>query len=62
MLIRMLDAATVPSLFLVPCAPMKAPTLSADALEPEEPPLGPDMVVNVVAEEYTTVVVFLARV
>ncbi len=55
----MLDAVTVPSLFSVPCTPMKSPTLSADALELEDVPLGPDRVLNVVAEEETTVVVFL---
>ena len=33
-------AVTVPSLFLVPCTPMKAPTLSADALD-VVPPFGP---------------------
>ena len=46
----MLDAVTVPSLFLVPRAPTKSPTLSADALEFEDAPLGPDTVLKVVAE------------
>ena len=49
--ITMLDAVTVPSLFLVPCTPMKAPTSRADALDGDDAPPGPDMVLKVVLEE-----------
>ena len=49
--ITMLDAVTLPSLLLVPSAPMKLPTSRADALEPDDVPPGPATDVNVVAEE-----------
>jgi hypothetical protein len=52
-------AVTEPSLFLVPVTPMKAPTLSAEALE-VVPPLGPGLVLNVVLDEYTTATELLA--
>ena len=45
-----LDAVTEPSLFLVPCTPMKSPIFSADALD-VVPPLGPGSALNVVLEE-----------
>ncbi len=43
-------AVTEPSLFLVPVTPMKAPTLSAEALEVVPPP-GPGLVLKVVLVE-----------
>ena len=43
-------AVTEPSLFLVPVTPMKAPTLSAEALEVVPPP-GPGSVLKVVLDE-----------
>ena len=52
-------AVTVPSLFLVPCTPMKSPTLTADALD-VVPPFGPGLVLKVVLDEETTVTEVLA--
>ena len=45
------EAVTVPSLFFVPCTPMKSPTLSADSLDVVDAPFGPDRVLKVVPAE-----------
>ena len=47
----MLDAVTLPSLFLVPRAPMKLPTARAVALDRDDVAPGPDMVLKLVAAE-----------